>query len=120
MFIPCDHCLRKRASHTVLTREDGRVERLYLCDGCYRRHRENSTRSSDLAAHELSIAAALQEDLLPRRVPEIPGYDVSAYFRPASKVGGDYYDFIEIDKDHLGFVVADISGAGIPGTIVMT
>lgn len=120
MFIPCDHCLRKHGAHTVLTREDGRVERLHLCDPCYRKHRESSKRSSDLAAHELAIAEQLQENLLPRRVPEIPGYDVSAYFRPAPKVGGDYYDFIEIDKNHLGFVVADVSGFGIPGTIVMT
>src|ERR1041385_8384922 len=117
MFIPCDHCLRKQGSHTVLTREDGLVERLFLCDGCYRKHRESTSNLSD---RELSIAAGLQENLLPRLVPEIPGYDVSAYFRPGPKVGGDYYDFIEIDKNHLGFVVADVSGAGIPGTIVMT
>src|SRR5258708_4834997 len=70
--------------------------------------------------HELAIAEELQANLLPRKVPQIPGYDVSAYYRPSREVGGDYYDFIEIDADHLGIVVADVSGKGIPGSIVMT
>jgi sigma-B regulation protein RsbU (phosphoserine phosphatase) len=75
---------------------------------------------TDLSAHELAIAEELQANLLPRKVPQIPGYDVSAYYRPSREVGGDYYDFIEIDSDHLGFLIADVSGKGIPGSIVMT
>jgi sigma-B regulation protein RsbU (phosphoserine phosphatase) len=70
--------------------------------------------------HELAIAEELQANLLPKKVPQIPGYDVSAYYRPSQEVGGDYYDFIEIDADHLGILVADVSGKGIPGSIVMT
>jgi sigma-B regulation protein RsbU (phosphoserine phosphatase) len=70
--------------------------------------------------HELAIAEELQANLLPRKVPQIGGYDVSAYYRPSREVGGDYYDFIEIDADHLGILVADVSGKGIPGSIVMT
>ncbi len=70
--------------------------------------------------HELAIAEELQANLLPRKVPQIPGYDVSAYYRPSQEVGGDYYDFIEIDSDNLGILVADVSGKGIPGSIVMT
>jgi len=70
--------------------------------------------------HELAIAEELQANLLPRKVPQIPGYDVSAYYRPSREVGGDYYDFIEIDPDHLAILVADVSGKGIPGSIVMT
>ena len=73
-----------------------------------------------MMAHELAIAEELQANLLPRKVPQIPGYDVSAYYRPSREVGGDYYDFIEIDADHLGILVADVSGKGIPGSIVMT
>jgi sigma-B regulation protein RsbU (phosphoserine phosphatase) len=108
MFIPCDHCLRKHGSHVVLTREGDRVERLSLCDECFRRHRGSRP------------AEGLREDLLPRRVPSIPGYDVSAYHRPSRDVGGDYYDFIEIDSDHLGILVADVSGKGVPLSIVLT
>jgi sigma-B regulation protein RsbU (phosphoserine phosphatase) len=73
-----------------------------------------------LLDHELAIAEELQANLLPRKVPQIPGYDLSAYYRPSREVGGDYYDFIEIDADHLGILVADVSGKGIPGSIVMT
>lgn len=70
--------------------------------------------------HELAIAEELQANLLPKKMPQIPGYDISAYYRPSREVGGDYYDFIEIDQDHLGILVADVSGKGIPGSIVMT
>ncbi len=70
--------------------------------------------------HELAIAEELQANLLPKRMPQIPGYDISSYYRPSREVGGDYYDFIDIDGDHLGIVVADVSGKGIPGSIVMT
>jgi sigma-B regulation protein RsbU (phosphoserine phosphatase) len=123
MFIPCDHCLRKHGSHTVLSRVDGLVERLHLCDECYRKHREASRplpTPSDLTSKELEIAQGLQASLLPRQTPRVPGFDLSAYFRPSPAVGGDYYDFIEMDSDHLGLVVADVSGTGVPGSIVMT
>ncbi|HKS17012.1 MAG TPA: PP2C family protein-serine/threonine phosphatase [Planctomycetota bacterium] len=70
--------------------------------------------------HELAIAEELQSNLLPRRIPKIGGVDLSAYYRPSEEVGGDYYDFIEIDDDHLGIAVADVSGKGIPGAMVMT
>jgi serine phosphatase RsbU (regulator of sigma subunit) len=70
--------------------------------------------------HELAIAEELQANLLPRRVPRLPGVDLSAYYRPSEEVGGDYYDFIEIDEDNLGIAVADVSGKGIAGAMVMT
>jgi sigma-B regulation protein RsbU (phosphoserine phosphatase) len=69
---------------------------------------------------ELAVAEELQSNLLPRRIPRIEGVDLSAYYRPTEEVGGDYYDFIEIDDDHLGIAVADVSGKGIPGAMVMT
>ena len=70
--------------------------------------------------HELDIATEIQTGLLPGRLPQIEGYDVFAYYGSAREVGGDYYDFIEIDADHLGIVVADVSGKGVPGSMVMT
>jgi sigma-B regulation protein RsbU (phosphoserine phosphatase) len=88
------------------------------------RHKGSEEELSDVERkmldHELAIAEELQANLLPRKVPQIAGYDVSAYYRPSREVGGDYYDFIEIDADHLGILVADVSGKGIPGSIVMT
>ena len=70
--------------------------------------------------HELGIATEIQTKLLPERIPQIPGYDIFSYYLSAKHVGGDYYDFIVVDPRHLGIVVADVSGKGIPGSMVMT
>ncbi len=70
--------------------------------------------------HEMAIAQELQANLLPRRIPKLPGYELNAYYRPSQEVGGDYYDFIPIDEDHIAILVADVAGKGIPGSIVMT
>lgn len=69
---------------------------------------------------ELSIATNIQYALLPDRVPQIPGYEVFPHYASAREVGGDYYDFIPIGDSRLAFVVADVSGKGIPGSLVMT
>ncbi len=70
--------------------------------------------------HQLSIAREIQENLMPKKIPKFPGYDVGAFYRPSQEVGGDYYDFIDIDQDHTGLIVADVSGKGVPGAIVMS
>ncbi|OHB70288.1 MAG: hypothetical protein A2W23_03855 [Planctomycetes bacterium RBG_16_43_13] len=70
--------------------------------------------------HELAIAEEIQANLLPKRIPQLTGYELGAYYKPSRDVGGDYYDFIEIDSDRLGLLVADVSGKGIPGSMVMT
>ncbi len=70
--------------------------------------------------HELNIATEIQSNLLPKKIPKLDGYGVGAFYRPSKEVGGDYYDFIQIDEDHLGIVVADVSGKGVPGSMVMT
>lgn len=68
---------------------------------------------------ELRLARTFQEMLLPRTVPQIDKAEVAGFSRPALEVGGDYYDYIEVDKDHLGIVIADVSGKGIPGALVV-
>jgi serine phosphatase RsbU (regulator of sigma subunit) len=70
--------------------------------------------------HELNIATEIQSNLLPKKIPSLPGFDLGAFYRPSKEVGGDYYDFIEIDDDNLGVIVADVAGKGIPGSMVMT
>ncbi len=69
---------------------------------------------------DLNIAQEIQQKLLPKKLPNIPGYDISAFYRAARDVGGDYYDFIPIDKQHIGMIVADVSGKGVSGSLVMT
>ncbi len=70
--------------------------------------------------HELTIATEIQANLLPKKIPRMTGYDIDAFYQPSKEVGGDYYDFLEIDENHLGMIVADVSGKGIPGSMVMT
>jgi serine phosphatase RsbU (regulator of sigma subunit) len=70
--------------------------------------------------HDLAIASEIQSNLVPKRMLKIPGFDVSAYYRPSKEVGGDYYDFIEVDEHNEGIIVADVSGKGVPGSLVMS
>jgi hypothetical protein len=77
-------------------------------------------RQLDELQHDLSIATEIQANLLPKKIPRIEGYDFSAYYRPSKHVGGDYYDFIELAEGRWGLVVADVSGKGVAGSMVMT
>jgi len=67
---------------------------------------------------ELEIARTIQMNLLPKHPPIVPGFDIAAMSIPAKRVGGDYYDFVAIDSDHLGVAVADVSGKGVPAAIL--
>ncbi|HEX7318967.1 MAG TPA: SpoIIE family protein phosphatase [bacterium] len=69
---------------------------------------------------EMQIAKDIQHALLPITNPVIPGYAVDSFYEAAMEVGGDYHDYIMIDKNHMGFVIADVSGKGIAGSLVMT
>jgi sigma-B regulation protein RsbU (phosphoserine phosphatase) len=69
---------------------------------------------------ELQIARDIQTALLPTADPAVPGLAVASYYRAASEVGGDYYDFIDAGGGRLGLVVADVSGKGVAGSMVMT
>jgi serine phosphatase RsbU (regulator of sigma subunit)/anti-sigma regulatory factor (Ser/Thr protein kinase)/tetratricopeptide (TPR) repeat protein len=69
---------------------------------------------------EMQVAQEIQQTLLPGEFPEIEGYEIASYYAAAKEVGGDYFDFVEVDKDTLGIVVADVSGKGVPGSLVMT
>jgi serine phosphatase RsbU (regulator of sigma subunit)/anti-sigma regulatory factor (Ser/Thr protein kinase) len=69
---------------------------------------------------ELEVAKEIQRTLLPREMPVLEGYDLGDYYLAAKDVGGDYYDFIQVDRKHMGICVADVSGKGVPGSLVMT
>ena len=72
-----------------------------------------------LIEEELEIARRVQSRLLPPCSPRIPGYDLSAATIPSRHVGGDYYDFDLLEDDALVLVVADVSGKGIPASLLM-
>ena len=71
---------------------------------------------------ELSMATRIQADMLPNIFPAFPDrkeFDIFASMDPAKEVGGDFYDFFLIDEDHLGIVMADVSGKGVPAALFM-
>jgi len=71
------------------------------------------------AEYELSIAREVQRQLLPAEAPTIMGYDSAAFYQGAKAVSGDYFDFIPLGNGMWGFIIADVSGKGIPGSMVM-
>jgi sigma-B regulation protein RsbU (phosphoserine phosphatase) len=71
---------------------------------------------------ELDMASRIQGSQLPRLFPPFPDrkeFSLYASMTPAKEVGGDFYDFFMIDDDHMGFVMADVSGKGVPAALLM-
>ena len=68
---------------------------------------------------ELEMAHEIQRNLLPKTVPDLPGYDLAAKTVPARNVGGDYYDFLPSGDDHLALVLGDVSGKSMPAALLM-
>ncbi|MBR4474755.1 MAG: PP2C family protein-serine/threonine phosphatase [Oscillospiraceae bacterium] len=87
---------------------------------------ENLTRITaerERISAELSLATRIQADMLPNIFPAFPDrrdFDIYAMMDPAKEVGGDFYDFFLVDEGHLGIVMADVSGKGIPAALFMT
>ncbi|MCK4461568.1 MAG: PP2C family protein-serine/threonine phosphatase, partial [candidate division Zixibacteria bacterium] len=71
-------------------------------------------------AKEIELASQIQQTLMPRRLPDIPGLELDAFYRAASIVGGDLYDVFEIAPERYCLVVADVSGKGVPASLVMS
>jgi sigma-B regulation protein RsbU (phosphoserine phosphatase) len=69
---------------------------------------------------ELVLAEKIQRGLLPKSDPKIEGITIASYFKPTEAVGGDYYDYFEIDDNRIGIVVADVSGHGPSAALIMT
>jgi sigma-B regulation protein RsbU (phosphoserine phosphatase) len=68
---------------------------------------------------DMQAAQQIQMSLLPQHLPQLAGTRLAAYNLPALNIGGDYYDVIQIDKEHLGIAIADVSGKGIGGAMMM-
>ena len=80
------------------------------------------TAEKERISTELSLATRIQADMLPNifpAFPERPEFDIFASMDPAKEVGGDFYDFFLIDDHHLGMVMADVSGKGVPAALFM-
>ncbi|MBM4162688.1 MAG: GAF domain-containing protein, partial [Ignavibacteria bacterium] len=69
---------------------------------------------------EIEIAGAIQRRLLPKELPSLPSFDIDAMARPSKMVGGDYYDIIGLPGNRYVFVVADVSGKGVPAALLVS
>jgi phosphoserine phosphatase RsbU/P len=88
-------------------------------------------RKRDLLDREVEIGAEIQERLLPRQCPDIPGVDIATYYQNANRVSGDYYDFIPANYDRIdnntpnaatkwSITIGDVMGKGVPAGLIMT
>lgn len=84
----------------------------------YRLRREVQAQK-DALERELEVVAKVQYDLLPKRLPEIKGMKLSAYYKTSRYAGGDYYDIIELPDERWGFMVADAEGHSTPAAVRM-
>ena len=69
---------------------------------------------------ELQVARSIQQASLPKEVPTLEGWQISPFYRPAREVGGDFYDFHLLSEGHVGLVVGDATGKGVPAALVMS
>jgi serine phosphatase RsbU (regulator of sigma subunit)/predicted ester cyclase len=69
--------------------------------------------------HELKVARSIQQASLPEKVPDLEGWQITPFYQPAREVGGDFYDFFELEDGQLGLVVGDATGKGVPAALVM-
>jgi serine phosphatase RsbU (regulator of sigma subunit)/anti-sigma regulatory factor (Ser/Thr protein kinase) len=80
--------------------------------------------AAEVAAHErleqeMRVATLIQQQFLPRQLPDLPHWQIAAYYGPARAVGGDFYDFIEMPDGRIGIAVGDVTDKGVPAALVM-
>ena len=80
---------------------------------------EAAERQRDELASEIQLAAEVQQNILPRTVPSLPGFDIAAKMHPAKAVAGDYYGFIEQADGSFAIVIADVAGKGVAAGLLM-
>jgi len=68
---------------------------------------------------EMRVATLIQQQFLPRELPQLPDWQVSAYYGPARAVGGDFYDFIALPDGRIGIVEGDVTDKGVPAALIM-
>jgi serine phosphatase RsbU (regulator of sigma subunit)/anti-sigma regulatory factor (Ser/Thr protein kinase) len=83
------------------------------------RQQQIETRERERIEQELRVARLIQQTLLPKELPEMPGWRVAAYYQPARAVGGDFYDFLPFSDGRMGIVIGDVTDKGVPAALVM-
>ncbi len=77
-------------------------------------------RERERLEQELQVARSIQQAALPKEVPAIEGWQITPYYQPTREVGGDFYEFLELDDGRVSFAVGDATGKGVPAAFVMS
>ena len=80
---------------------------------------EAQVRTRERLEQEMRVATLIQQQFLPKELPQMAGWQVSAFYRPARAVGGDFYDFIELNDGRIAIVAGDVTDKGVPAALVM-
>lgn len=76
-------------------------------------------RERDRIEQEMQVAQLIQQQFLPRDLPQLPGWQIAAHYQPARAVGGDFYDIFELPDGEIGIVAGDVTDKGVPAALVM-
>jgi phosphoserine phosphatase RsbU/P len=79
----------------------------------------DENRAAEQLEQQINMAADVQQRMIPQTPPQIPGLDLASIYVPCYQLGGDLYDFIPLPQDNLGIVIADVSGKGVPASLIM-
>ena len=69
--------------------------------------------------NEMDLAKKIQQSMIPNKTPVVEGFDIAAWYKPMESIGGDFYDF-QRKGDFLGFIIADVSGHGVPAALIVS
>lgn len=83
------------------------------------RQQEIEARERERLEQEMRVARIIQQTLLPKELPSLDGWHISAHYQPARAVGGDFYDFLQFPDGRLGIFVGDVTDKGVPAALVM-
>ena len=83
------------------------------------REQQSQARTRERIDQELKVAQLIQQQFLPKAVPDLPSWHVAAFYRPARTIGGDFYDFITLPDGRVMVVVGDVTDKGVPAALVM-
>ncbi|TCO50202.1 serine phosphatase RsbU (regulator of sigma subunit) [Kribbella antiqua] len=83
------------------------------------RQQQAEARTRQRFEQELEVARLIQQNFLPKTLPELSGWQVAACYQPAREVGGDFYDVIPLAGGQVGFVIGDVTDKGVPAALVM-
>jgi serine phosphatase RsbU (regulator of sigma subunit)/anti-sigma regulatory factor (Ser/Thr protein kinase) len=101
----------------VLFGDAVRSHRALMAESAARLQRAEQDRQRE--AQELSAAQVIQQQLLPKELPSVPGWHIAAYYQPARAIGGDFYNFLALPDRHMALLVGDVTDKGIPAALVM-